>query len=999
MSDEQLADSSFSVKLEGVKAVILFPSLVTPCLVDRSGKMTVIIAVHKTSFEKLRHIAGNFIKEGKDGVSVEVAVKLHSHLYMAAWGANYVSVKNKNAYLGHFRDLTRPVHLIYHDHNKAREMYVAEHKPFRVCYLGELSAKLVSPLLCTYTGKKDANGKDANVPLGRIEDSARELYESKGYLHVFQMEFSEFTTAEMALRDPEQNHLHELVWVWGDSAGIVNKVYSYEKPADTLLLHNFEKNHNKTEGKPLLEPNVDAAPREIMDKPWWIPDALGGLEPLNMYRLLDPGTGPDPHPDNPDNKPKGPLDELPAMKQNGAHLLLARHPVLISGKEHLKIGVIGDLHISARQSLYKLTHAQVIPGASQEDSPYIGQMSNEFLRSSREVMTNVLKTCDMLAIVGDIIDHDRNLYPKNAAKQVKKTGALWKYVNFKDNEKKGEIYPQHIDAIMMLELVLQCYDQGRPVFFITGNHEAYEKPYGISPRLELGGMELMRVNEGIPADHNLTIYEAALLYGETYNECTWFNFDKDRLEWYYQVFSPWSDIVVSHGNYNFVFLCWGTDEGYVKSFLEGGKTLPRSYGAITKEQLKLLAYAGAQADTKTNILFSHFTYISYDPLLPLKNTTGGPNEGTITIGESRISKAGGVVSAAGVVFTPARPYTTVVGAGMGVVGEKESAFCETNLGSFTKKLHKVFSLLSTGSIQYTVSGHAHRGCAYAINGTAAQGKEWAMLAVRALSKQYLTLAWDAVTLGQNAAGTSVPVAPILPERGFLPGTLTLPKDRTVSLVTGSAGPMCVQNIEGELGGLGLDTPQGMVFSPGSNQAQIVRAAKPKPRLAAVAAALQDIRKIYPLSNKTVGTTGSDNNFYVEMSEKWWDIFGGCPFHLLKVHGVFSDGSKGVCNAMELTVKAVEGLKVYFNQTADDFDEFYSDVKRDAKNKPIDFFISMHFSGTHLRDNKFIKNYDLSPWSFPVEFDETWFSKLPRFTYKAQELPDYVYYKDNFKEYK
>jgi len=190
----------------------------------------------------------------------------------------------------------------------------------------------------------------------------------------------------------------------------------------------------------------------------------------------------------------------------------------------------------------------------------------------------------------------------------------------------------------------------------------------------------------------------------------------------------------------------------------------------------------------------------------------------------------------------------------------------------------------------------------------------------------------------------------------------------------------------------------MLFSPGVNRAQVIRASKPKPRLAAVAAALQDIERIFPFSDKTVDTAVFGGNFYVEMSSAWWTIFGGCPFDMLKVHGVFNTGGQGVSGSMKLVVKELKGRDVYFNQTADDFEEFHTKIMLEADEKPIDFFISMHFSGAHLKDNRFINYYDLSPWSFPVKFSKTWLLNRPVFTYKAQELPTYNYYKQ-FKEYR
>ena len=72
-----------------------------------------------------------------------------------------------------------------------------------------------------------------------------------------------------------------------------------------------------------------------------------------------------------------------------------------------------------------------------------------------------------------------------------------------------------------------------PAFLVSGNHDCYWYPYGMSPRVaaktpgdgvfEAGdkwyrtsGSGLKRANEGIPADHNLTFYEAILTFGTTF---------------------------------------------------------------------------------------------------------------------------------------------------------------------------------------------------------------------------------------------------------------------------------------------------------------------------------------------------------------------------------------------------------------------------------------------------------------------------------------------------
>jgi hypothetical protein len=58
---------------------------------------------------------------------------------------------------------------------------------------------------------------------------------------------------------------------------------------------------------------------------------------------------------------------------------------------------------------------------------------------------------------------------------------------------RNEEYPCGIDALMVYSLIIHYYSTyKKPVFITSGNQEAYEYPYGISPRLF--GERAMRVS-------------------------------------------------------------------------------------------------------------------------------------------------------------------------------------------------------------------------------------------------------------------------------------------------------------------------------------------------------------------------------------------------------------------------------------------------------------------------------------------------------------------------
>jgi hypothetical protein len=188
-----------------------------------------------------------------------------------------------------------------------------------------------------------------------------------------------------------------------------------------------------------------------------------------------------------------------------------------------------------------------------------------------------------------------------------KTGELWQEM-FMDNlnmrkpdgspikDANGTIipntdtFPDSIDNVIIYSLFLYYYKKyKKPIFLISGNHECYSVPYGISPRItekrakkkagdfttytieqqtekaredRIADMEKEqpteegdgggttggnRANEGVPADHNLTFAEATLLYGPSYHQIVMFgkgdgsntrNFKPQNLDWFYTIFTP-----------------------------------------------------------------------------------------------------------------------------------------------------------------------------------------------------------------------------------------------------------------------------------------------------------------------------------------------------------------------------------------------------------------------------------------------------------------------------
>ncbi|MDR2387784.1 MAG: hypothetical protein LBE80_09415, partial [Deltaproteobacteria bacterium] len=407
--------------------------------------------------------------------------------------------------------------------------------------------------------------------------------------------------------------------------------------------------------------------------------------------------------------------------------VLSRHPLYISQKDHLDLGLVSDLHLSSRQVSYKLVAPQVIHGADPIESPYLGELCHQSLDTTIRLINSLGAECQALIVAGDAFDVLRNLDPKvvesktrelrrsaepgpsiwpiealeNLQREIKpgsapsspfretkaadstetsqreiklSTAELWEHLDFEKYKNQGQNYPFYIDALMFMGIILDHYSSKRkPVFYLTGNHEGYEVPYGISPRIVNNKNYVFRANPGIPSDQNLTFYEAALLFGKKYSYLGRVeNFKKENLDWAYRWITPWKDCLVNIGkNQNLLLLGWGDDESYLWSATSGGGSLPRAGLAFTDHQLSLLKRMTKQSD-KFNVMASHFTYANFDLEISLRQ-------------QNQKSSGSGAFSL-----------------------EK------TDTGSFEQNRQAVYSELKGGQVKLTLSGHSHRAGAYTL---------------------------------------------------------------------------------------------------------------------------------------------------------------------------------------------------------------------------------------------------------------------------------------------
>jgi hypothetical protein len=276
---------------------------------------------------------------------------------------------------------------------------------------------------------------------------------------------------------------------------------------------------------------------------------------------------------------------------------------------------------------------------------------------------------------------------------------------------------------------------------VSGNHDCYEEAFGISPRV-MGH----RANEGIPADNNLTFYEALLAFGRTYGTIKKkFNFKAELLEWFYKVLTPWADFAVKLKNQRVVGLQWGDDECMLRSKGQGFGHLPRADQSVSAGQLSL--FVDGLSDECPTVLMTHFTFVSY-------------------------------ADSISIVDPAARDVTELAGR-QGDLNLR-GTFGDHDQGTFELERTAMYSQVShPEKVQAVFTGHSHRKGLYFLN-----------------SRQ---LSLDVPTTMFNF---DRPIAVSELPRGV--------SDDTPIIVSDCAGPLPRYNRLGEFAGWGSDRPAGTV---------------------------------------------------------------------------------------------------------------------------------------------------------------------------------------------
>lgn len=477
--------------------------------------------------------------------------------------------------------------------------------------------------------------------------------------------------------------------------------------------------------------------------------------------------------------------EQPA--QNTAEPVQSYHPVYFLDDpepSHLNFAHLTDIHINSRLDILQKNPATVLPYKESDVARANGSLPiRELIQPTNRSFAQLLRAmkddsdAHALLIGGDLIDHQVNAFV--AAKPPATMEDVWAAVDM-GSKSRSERYAAGVDMVAFYSLLIDfCRSSQKPVFGVNGNHDCYVKPFGISPRVLSS-----RANAGIPADINLTFYEAALAFGPSWTDCEVpgpelvtgkppSSFEKEWIEWFYAVFTPFSDFSAKLPKQQLVCLGWGDNEDMFRgnqddpSSLVGGH-LPRSDQSVSDVQLALLRAATSAAAERRVIALTHFTIASFLERVPLLDVRTHKPSGGWICGENLEN--------------------------------------EFNMGTFESHRNELLALLSGQKITCILSGHSHRRGLYFVG-----------------------------ELEQKQFG-SLPVTSHLPVTIHDPDGYKIPSDQALPalVVSDSGGPYPRYNRLGEFMGWGSDRPSGSIVmfetSGRPREVKVVRAGLP-PRLA------------------------------------------------------------------------------------------------------------------------------------------------------------------------
>ncbi|MEZ5511883.1 MAG: metallophosphoesterase [Gammaproteobacteria bacterium] len=763
VNDKRQLDFHFTLQLASTSAIILYPSLCTPVVCNGREPVRLLLLTRDSFHATYGH------SQQQNNQQCERLVQ--RFLHVRDWPRGGPTPKPDAQDNG----------LLYRDMDSA-----------------------LANMTVHYLGTLDKNNRlirnSQNVLLARLDTFAVDFYHQHGFQHLFEVELRQFP----ALSPCKGKKLIDLSWIEldGDAASPSAALQDpqaahpfYEKQDDLLLAFHQQR-------------------------------IRSGQQYAYQIR-------------------RGELIFEPDTQRP----LQAHHPVFFSDKDCYNFGHLTDVHVSSRHHVFDRSNASIVPGVGNlSGSERIGDRAHRSFDALYNLMknfgTNIFT--DGIVFTGDLIDYNRNYNPGCAqGKAINNTAALWQAMNL-DNVADDDQYPAGIDNLIFFTLVRWFYDTyQKPIFLCAGNHEAYSVPYGISPRVVTPIKDLKdtilnapdealdlidrisrivrfntrqvndlqkkmdkknkpvngtRANEGIPADHNLTVYEACLMFGRQYHRVlmsgfkpghTTRNFQPDNLDWFQLIFTPFTDFSYHWPKQTLSLLAWGDDEVFIDP-VQGGirnpstrdnlrekgekgiafspSALPRATRAIDSEQRQLLDAAIAQ-NKPLNVLASHFTLVNYHTAMSLLD------EGDVSASR--------------------------VGNGLGYF----------DWGTFEANREYLYhELLGQQKIQASLSGHSHRAGVYQLQQPVKRTSHHIY--------KWLRKVWLPTSIPESLDNNSPQVIGDYSVRAALPapdnGDMIksfpqLPADRAPIVVSACGGPIAVQNYCDELAGLGMERPSGSLL--------------------------------------------------------------------------------------------------------------------------------------------------------------------------------------------
>ena len=763
-------------------------------------------------------------------------------------------------------------------------------------------------LLCWPLKKEDGfpveetHGRPIRKVIGRLSQEARALYGRESFDYYFAITLKDIKNSCEA-----QLSRVPMSWAWivtsnaaaghrfTDSNGKNLPMPTYHQPLDRLI-------HNKF-AQLAKDPSVNGSLMET-DLLYEIPVKDGAYRP--------------------------PREGVPYLRVQAWHPVLTR-----KDSQPLKLGHLTDTHISVRAATIAKSPARVIED-SRAGHHYekVGSRLAHTYKSFKALIDEmVVQKADVLAITGDAIDFNRNLDPQHIKQDEPTTGEVWGALNVIANVRKEKGgYRRGVDQLYLYSLFMYALrDLQVATYYITGNHEGYQWPYGISPRLNkdlksaaktLAGSEANytvalnkpteadreaneavrlaeerllnaesrlrkacdesgaaagqanageflkkqrdaeyevlvcqgnlenaqeraeqsareledltnknierasdyhqdKANEGIPLDHNLTIYEACLAYGPTYGQLiSVHNFRREQFDWVHWLYAPFSDLNVypcctdplgQGAKQVITLLGWGKDERlhadmlYIVSDNKKGADrrsfgfLPYATDSINGTQLALIEKASqvkTDASTRWSVL-THFTIANFRDFVPIN---------------APLAQTGFVTDK----DEPAMSLVTV-----GDTNAQYNAFnwggCEKGLLTFLSTYVGLAAKPGAGQVDLHISGHSHRCGVYTLRPRKVPTNKEVSIGIECRVPQF-------------------------PHFGGLPS----PEAGTHFVVGSTAGPMGKQAVSGWrlngggwtdnepseagdskwnplLGGWVMRPPSGLVIDTGTNKLQYVKA--------------------------------------------------------------------------------------------------------------------------------------------------------------------------------